>query len=237
VALGDVVKQALHRAGWELRRHRPVERRRSALMDAAGISTVLDVGANVGQYAHRLRGHGYGGFIVSFEPLEEAFADLAVAAEADPRWICRRLALSDRTGSATLHVASNSVSSSLLTMAPAHEAAAPTSSVVGSEEVPVARLDEVTELRSVPEGLMLKLDVQGHERTALAGAEALLPRIAIVEAELSVRELYVDGPSLHEMLDTMAGYGFELLGLEPGFHDPRDGQILQFDGFFRRGEP
>ena len=51
--------------------------RRLQIMKRAGISLVLDVGANVGQYAKIARKAGYKGQIVSFEPLGQAFSKLA----------------------------------------------------------------------------------------------------------------------------------------------------------------
>jgi hypothetical protein len=67
---------ALH-AGYEIRRHRPVEaRRRTAIVRHERITLVIDVGANVGQYAEALRTGGYDGRIISFEPVTEAHTEL-----------------------------------------------------------------------------------------------------------------------------------------------------------------
>ena len=119
-------------------------------------------------------------------------------------------------------------------MAEAHEHAAPGAAMVGVADVDLVRLDQVDEIGAVPGPLMLKLDVQGHELSVLEGACGVLDRVVLIEAELSVRELYDSAPVMREVLDVLAGLGFELVGFEPGFHDPHDGTILQFDGFFRR---
>lgn len=234
MTLADATKALFHRAGVEVARYRPVERRRRALVDAAGVRAVLDVGANTGQYASALRRWGFDGHILSFEPLPDAFAALRDATAPDPRWAALPVAASDDGWHASLNVAGNSASSSLHTMAATHERAAPDAATVGVADVALVRLDEVDEVRELPDPLMLKLDVQGHELAALRGAAGVLDRVALIEAELSVRELYDGAPLMREVLQAMSDTGFELVGLEPGFHDPADGTILQFDGFFRR---
>lgn len=49
-----------------------------------GINVVLDVGANVGQFAHALRGIGFAGRIISFEPVGRDFAVLRMRMRKDP---------------------------------------------------------------------------------------------------------------------------------------------------------
>jgi hypothetical protein len=67
------VKGAARRRGFEISRYRPHQARRVRRLHEAGIDTVVDVGANAGQYAVELRRFGYDGRIVSFEPLLAAF--------------------------------------------------------------------------------------------------------------------------------------------------------------------
>ena len=55
-------------------------------LELHGITVVLDVGANEGQYGVQLRRSGYGGRIVSFEPGSEAHASVTACAAADEKW-------------------------------------------------------------------------------------------------------------------------------------------------------
>lgn len=56
------------------------------LLNAQKIDLVLDVSANDGGYAKSLRENGYNGKILSFEPLDIAWAKLSTAAASDPGW-------------------------------------------------------------------------------------------------------------------------------------------------------
>jgi FkbM family methyltransferase len=230
------VKAAGRRAGVELLRFNPtnsLDAARPLVLRDQAIDLVLDVGANQGQWARELRAEGYAGTLVSFEPLAEAFERLREAAEGDGAWEVRRVALGDKTGEADLHVAANEgASSSLLAMSETHVRAAPHASVVGSERVPVSRLDDV----SLPAGhhVFLKLDVQGGERAVLDGATETLKRVRVVECELSLVELYEGQALLAEQLARLSEAGFALWGLQPSFADQASGRLLQADGLFVR---
>jgi FkbM family methyltransferase len=239
--LNEAIQRGLRRLGYELHPYVagpvPYEEdvRRARLLRSEGIDVVLDVGANVGQYAQRLRRAGYERKIISFEPLSEAFVTLESTAARDPLWEARRLALGEEDGTADIHVAANSWSSSLLPMGERHLASAPDSGYTGTETVPVARLDSVWE-DAVGEGerVFLKLDVQGFEMRVLRGAGRRLDDVAGVQAELALTKLYEGDSPWREVVDYLEVRGFVLAGLEPGFEDPDSGRMLQADGILIR---
>jgi FkbM family methyltransferase len=192
---------------------------------------VVDVGASRGQYATELREHGYRGDIVSFEPVADAFEQLAAMASRDGAWTCHRLALGSAEGEACINVASNLASSSLLEMGAGHRSAAPWVSVVGVEKVRVARLDDVLD---DDRPCLLKLDVQGYEDRVLDGGIATLERAVLLQSELSIAELYDDQAPFRALVDRFDELGLELVDLDPSFCDPTDGRVLQVDALFAR---
>lgn len=207
------------------------------LLERNRIDLIFDVGANVGQYAASLRECGYRGRIVSFEPLTSAFSRLEVSAKADPLWEAVNIGLGDRDERATINIAGNSQSSSLLDMLPAHLKSAPVSAYVGKEEITVSRLDSVFSKYHRPgDRTFLKLDAQGYERKILEGASLSMTDILGIQLEMSIEPLYSNEMPYLEMLGYLAGMGFTLASIEPGFGDPVSGRMLQMDGiFFRSG--
>jgi FkbM family methyltransferase len=238
-AVKNVTRSALRRIGFDLIRYNPQKSHEAALarlLAVREIDTVLDIGANEGQYATMVRRAGFQGKIISFEPLAEAHSKLRQAAAPDPLWmVAPRMALGDHEGTLLMHVAANSASSSALSMLDAHLQAAPEAAYIGCETVPVSRLDTVAEDMQVDgQNLFLKIDVQGFEPKVLEGAPRLLGRIRGVQLELSLVPLY-DGETLFlSQVDCLARKGFELWGLMPSFIDKKTGRTLQVDGIFFR---
>jgi FkbM family methyltransferase len=233
-----LVRRLVRRFGYDLQRYNELgdpEARRARLVRTFGVDVVLDVGANTGQFARELRRAGYAGRIESFEPQGAAVLSLRRRAAADPLWKIHRMAVGDRDGVATLNLAGNSLSSSLLEMLPAHADSAPESVYVGTEEVPTRRLDGLFEaLAPAGSAVFLKIDTQGFERQVLEGASGCLHRIATLQVEMSLVPLYAGAPSFDELFGTLRGHGYELVGLEPGFAEPGTGRLLQADGLFHR---
>ena len=210
-----------------------VDLRRVRFLHRLGVGTVVDGGANVGQWAQRLRHSGYHGTIISFEPLAAAFAALHAAAAGDSSWRCVHAALGDTDSTAQMNVAGNSVSSSLLPMEETHVRAALESAYVGLEPVSVVRLDSVLPgLVPLPARLGLKLDLQGYEAAALEGAAGILANVQFVECELSTVSLYRGQRLYLEMIELLRGLGFELVSLREGLIDRATGQALQLDAVF-----
>jgi FkbM family methyltransferase len=224
------LKDLARRFGWEISHYRPLSARVVArAKDRAPV--VIDVGANRGHYGQQLRDGGYGGEIVSFEPVSAAFAELEKLAAGDPLWRCHRLALGSESGEVRMNVASNLDSSSVLDMEDAHRAAAPTVVITGAETVPIARLDDVLD---DDRPCLLKLDVQGYEDRVLDGAPTTLARTVLLQCELSLDVLYGGQARLRPMIDRLDDAGFDLVDLDPFFYDRRDGRVLSFDAVFAR---
>jgi FkbM family methyltransferase len=229
------------RLGYDIHRVRKdaesYEVRRTRLMKRHGIDLVLDVGANVGQYSSGLRQLGFGGRIVSFEPLAAAFSDLCSRAARDPAWRCVRTALGESEGESVIHVAANSVSSSLLPMTELHLKMAPESAYVGKETVPIASLDvAAADFVASEARILLKMDVQGYELGVLKGASRLLPSVRVVESEMSTRALYEGQPLWQEVVQFLMERGFLLSVLHEAIVDRETGDLLQMDGIFVRND-
>jgi FkbM family methyltransferase len=207
------------------------------LLTHFGIDCVVDVGANSGGFASTIRSLGYSGRIVSLEPLSGPFELLAARAAKDPDWEALRIAAGDEDCEITINIAGNAgASSSVLAMLDAHADAAPESRYVGTEIVPQRRLDGLLPKLGIGSArpAFLKLDVQGYEAVVLDGAVELFRARAItgLQMELSLVQLYAGAMTFREGLDQAERLGMSLMGLLPGFSDPRSGRLLQADAVF-----
>jgi FkbM family methyltransferase len=232
----STVRRLFRRTGFDLVRYHhtshPVARL-LRLFDHYGVRQVFDVGANVGQFGMFMRKNGYRGKLVSFEPLSTALPLLRRRAEAGTDWSVVPIGLGDFDGEATINVAGNSESSSLLGMLPRHTEIMPIAGYIGSETVTIRRLDSVIDEHAVPgQPLFVKLDAQGFEKKIVAGAAQSLARIVGFQIELSPSPLYAGEAPLSEMVQHMTNLGYLLMGVEPGWSDDGTGQLMQMDGVF-----
>lgn len=99
-------RRLLARQGFELRRMNSHDRSLDALLirllREKDPTVVLDVGANRGAFVDRIRGQGYEGRVISFEPLPQPFATLARRVAGNAHWDAVQLAISDAPGTATM---------------------------------------------------------------------------------------------------------------------------------------
>lgn len=213
------------------------KRRLAEELKCRRVDVVLDVGANSGQYAGSLRAAGFAGRMVSFEPLSRPFSILERSASKDALWVCRQSALGDHNGTTVINVSGNGgISSSVLPMLRMHEDVYPQGNYIGTETVPIARLDSVAaDVLGPNDVAFLKIDVQGYEKQVMAGGESTVKNRCIgIQLELSFAPLYEGGMLIQEALDLAYSLGFALRGYVPFFVDVRNGRLLQADGVFFR---
>jgi len=192
------------------------------------VRTVIDVGANVGQFSLLMTELNPEATIRAFEPLP-AGADVFERLFAErPRVRLDRVAIGDEDGTATLRVSRRPDNSSLLRMAPAQLRFAPGTEIASTLEVPVRRLDGLIDLETIIRPTLLKLDVQGGELAALRGAERLLGVVDHVYVEVSFLTLYEGQPTADRVLTLLMERGFALAGLG-GIARETGGRIAQTD--------
>jgi FkbM family methyltransferase len=234
-----IIKSLIHALGFDFYLLPPSSNPAFQLLKALDrfeVDVVLDVGANLGQFAAELRSVGYRGELVSFEPLSAEHHALSKAASRDSKWhVHERGAIGDHDGEIKINIAGNSFSSSVLPMLESHSSAAEGSAYVGAEMVPIFKLDTVApgylEKSRCP---FLKIDTQGFESQVLDGACEILPGMRGVLCELSLVPLYEGQQLWMDMIRRLEGEGFTLWSIQKGFADPRDGRTLQVDATFFR---
>jgi len=195
-----------------------------------GVDLIFDVGANRGQYAGSMRRAGYSGRIVSLEPLPDAFAELQRRFVADQGWSGLNVAAGPAPGRAPFNVSSDSVCSSLLVPSPELLQSISTARTVAVIDIEVARLDDVWAAQGHGAAKpALKLDVQGFEREALAGAATLLKEVVALEIELALEPSYQGGYMIEQALPELVVMGFEIVSIGRGYSDPATGRLIDID--------
>ena len=192
---------------------------------------VLDVGANKGQYATRLRAAGYTGWIVSFEPVAADFEILAQKAAQDPRWTVHQIGLGRESGEIAMNVVPGTLSSVLSATefgAERYEQLQHAS----AQQVQVRRLDEVwgAVTGHVPDCRpYLKLDTQGFDLEAFAGLGKRVEELVGMQSEVALIKIYEGMPTMTEALAVYEAAGFEVSGMFPVSRERRTGRVLEFD--------
>ena len=194
------------------------------------IRTVLDIGANVGQFAAEIRRLLPETFIYSFEPLRDAHAALVSRMGSDRNFKAFNFALGDNESQAVINRSTYSPSSSLLPMADLHKAAWPKTAESETEEIEVRRLDSLD--LSLEPNLLVKIDVQGFEDKVIAGGRETISGAACIITEVSFEMLYDGQPLFDDIYRMLLEMGFEYRGNWDQLPDPHDDKPLQADAIF-----
>jgi len=202
------------------------------------IRTVIDVGANSGQFARFIRGHLPSAAIHSFEPTPQAYEALLAWARQDGNVFPVQMALGEASGTIDINLHSDhSTSSSLLQTSEHCESLYPFTARQERISVPLGRLDDYVGALVLPlsAGILLKLDVQGFEAQVLRGAPLLLRRVDVCIAEVSLDVLYIGQSRFSDIFNIVGGAGLEYAGnLTQMYGD--DGHVISFDAVFLRAQ-
>ena len=211
-----------------------------AVLDYQHINCVLDVGANRGQFAERLRHLGYDGWIVSFEPVPEAYARLSHRFQRDGRWRGFQMALGDRDETRPFHVAAGDAqASSLLTFNDAGpQRWGDAHTVSETVSLRVRRLDGMWDacVASIEAPrVLLKMDCQGFDMQVVEGASARLRDVHAIQSELALEHYYEGMVAFTDAVATYERLGFDVVGFFPGARRQPDFlRLVEMDCLFLR---
>ncbi len=195
--------------------------------------TIVDIGANRGQFVLAARHHFTDARIYSFEPLKEA-ADIyrRVFAE-DTLTNLYEIAIGPEETEITIHVSKADDSSSLLPISSLQNELYPGTSEKESRSIIQKPLEAILKPSDIQSPAFLKIDVQGYEKQVLEGCKSLLPLFTYTYIECSFVELYVGQALAHEIISFLSNYGFILSGVY-NLDNDKKGIPIQGDFLFTR---
>jgi FkbM family methyltransferase len=197
------------------------------------IDTLIDVGANQGQFALAWKKFYPGSRIFSFEPVPETFQKLKANTQPFSNINPLNMALGSKSGKLSIYKNGHSHASSFLKVSQFQKEHIPATVDEKPEEVAVATLDAMSQELGHLGCSVLKLDVQGFEREVLLGAGNVLKNIDFLIIEMSFRPMYEGEVLFEKMDDFLKDCGFRIVA-PLGFLQTNDLQIPQIDFLYQR---
>jgi FkbM family methyltransferase len=201
------------------------------------INSVIDVGANVGQFAHRARQLFPNAALFCFEPQPDVCRELRKWAQDQGAPVTVfELALGDSPGFVTMlaHV-EHTPSSSLLETTQLNSHLYPQTQQQREIRVAVSTLDAAMapHFAELANDVLVKIDVQGYEDRVIAGAEQVLCRASACIVEVNVDSLYVGQPTFERIASQLNSVGLSYAGNLEQVYGP-DGHVAFLDALFVR---
>ena len=201
--------------------------------DKRGTQTIIDIGANRGQFALAARYAFPVARIVSFEPLQEPADVFRRVFANDSSTTLHQVAIGQENTQTQIHVSKSDDSSSLLPISELQNTLFPNTAEKEMRLVEVKRLSSVIDAEVIRSPALLKIDVQGMENEVLAGIGPLITRFQFIYVECSFMELYAGQALAHEIIKILQGKGFQLHGVYNLSYD-NTGTAIQGDFLFCR---
>lgn len=202
--------------------------------EVGNLATIIDCGANVGQFARAVSTAYPRSKVISFEPLPDVATQLKKNLGDVPNHEVIQNALGSSSGSVDMRRASNNgQSSSILPFIGDSNGLLKGVSELGMVQVPLTSLDATLTGSELEGPILLKLDLQGYELEALRGAAKLLKHCDFVLVESALQKSYVGEPYFHELIEYLGTQRFfftSILNVE----ENENGQYAQVDALFKR---
>lgn len=196
--------------------------------------TIVDIGANRGQFSLAARHFCPDAMIIAFEPLPEPAAIFHKIFSGDQLVRLHCAAISNQEGKLEMHVSKRNDSSSLLPITQTQENLYPGTKEVSTLNVNVGPLRKYMTISEVKGKALLKIDVQGYEYQVLMGCHDFIRKFSYVYCEASFLELYSNQKLAKDIIKWMEINGFFLDGAYNLSYSKKNLQAIQTDLLFKR---
>jgi FkbM family methyltransferase len=196
------------------------------------INTVLDIGANEGQYAKQIRSILPEAMIYSFEPIPAVYQKLIANGELKYKFKAFNVGLGTKKEFIQMNLNEFSPSSSLLDMTDLHRNNVPLAQKTDKITIEIHPLDMYMNQIDINDSLLIKIDVQGFEDKVIDGGVEIIKKAKAITVEVSFQELYQSQPLFKDVYDRLIRLGFEYMGNLDNYFDQKTGAPLYSDALF-----
>ena len=232
-----LIKRTFNKIGLDIRRLPAYGPSTLAFLKQYEINSVIDVGANSGQFAREVRSLFPSAYLYSFEPLTEEYTKLVHNMNKnDEKFRAFNMALGETNGKRIMFRDNFTPSSSLLRPTAVQRRTFPHTGTLRETTITVRTLDEVVAENSLclePQ-LFIKLDVQGYEQRVIEGGLHTLKNARLLMIEENYHQFYEGQASFEELFALLLQIGFKYKGSVNQSYHPASGFPLFADGIFVR---
>lgn len=193
--------------------------------------TIIDIGANEGQFAGKISFIFPEAHIHCFEPLNQDYNNLANKFKDRANFSIYNFGLGDANEEKKIFRNEYTPSSSLLEMLDLHKSNFDYAVKVEPEIIKLRLLDDVFP-GDIPKPLLIKIDVQGYEMHVLKGGEKAIRQADVCIIETSFYPLYKGQPLFDDIYEYFSQRGFRYAGNVEQLIAPSDNKVLQADAVF-----
>lgn len=236
----NMVRRLIRRMGYQLVPNQNAPSLTFLGIGSRAVDTVIDVGANRGQFARQARKFFPNAVIHCFEPLPEAAEALKKWAASEAGQVdVHQMAVGAESGKVMMweHI-DHDPSSSLLQTTDTTEELFPQTRRRRQVQVSICTLDAIfgDDLTTRFGRLVVKVDVQGFEDRVVAGGQRIFSIADVAILEIAVRQLYEGQPTFAKIVNELGKLGLSYIGNLDQHHDAM-GQPIYFDAVFARRYP
>jgi FkbM family methyltransferase len=176
------------------------------------VNTIIDIGANIGQFSK----WAYEIFdkpdIHAFEPITKVYDQLKVNLESFEKIKVYNFGIGNIEEVIFINVNENSPSSSILELDDKHIENFDFAINTYKEKIILKKLDTIIDITNLKQNILIKIDVQGYEYDVILGSIKVMEHVKVILIELSFVSMYKKQHLFNDVLCLLNSLGFQYIG-------------------------